>query len=132
VLDAWAVLALLRDEPGGADVEVAIDRGDALMSWINLGEVLYVESRRVGETLAMAAIAAVEQRVQAEPPDRGLVLAAARLKAAGGLSYADCFALATAERHRAPLLTGDGEIIEGARGIEVIDLQRRPGPAPGG
>ncbi len=50
-------------------------------------------------------------------------MAAARIKARGGLSYADCFVIATAQRYRAPLLTGDPEIIDWAGDVEVIDLR---------
>jgi predicted nucleic acid-binding protein len=48
---------------------------------------------------------------------------AARLKAGGGISYADCFAIATAQRYQAPLFTGDPEIIDWAGDVEVIDLR---------
>ena len=34
---------------------------------------------------------------------------AARFKAKGGISYADCFAAALAKQHKATLLTGDPE-----------------------
>ena len=37
------------------------------------------------------------------------VIAAARIKAVHALSYADCFAAATAIREQAPLVTGDPE-----------------------
>jgi len=61
--------------------------------------------------------------VRAEEPDSELVLAAARIKAGGGISYADCFVIATAQRREAPLLTGDPEIIRHAANVEVIDLR---------
>jgi predicted nucleic acid-binding protein len=61
--------------------------------------------------------------VRAEAPDSELVIAAARIKAGGGISYADCFAIATARRFEAPLLTGDPEIVRHARGVEVVDLR---------
>lgn len=48
---------------------------------------------------------------------------AAEIKARGGLSYPDAFCVATALRHRAPLYTGDPEIIELGADIEVIDLR---------
>lgn len=123
VLDAWAVEAMLRDEPAGPGVAKIVESGEALVSWINLGEVLYVETRRIGSGPAEAAIRSLVGRLTIEEPDADLVLAAARLKAAGGLSYADCFALATADRHRAPLLTGDPEIIANAGDVEVVDLR---------
>ena len=45
-------------------------------------------------------------------PDWPLVSAAAKIKARGGLSYADAFCIATAVRVEAPLWTGDPEIVE--------------------
>jgi predicted nucleic acid-binding protein len=62
--------------------------------------------------------------VRVEVPDRELVLEAAHLKIRGWISYADCFAIATARRHGAPLLTGDREIVQAARDLEVVDLRR--------
>jgi uncharacterized protein with PIN domain len=123
VLDAWAILALLNDEPAAARVEAALDDGDAATSWINLGEVFYKAIQRRGETSARAAVDAVRQRVRAELPDEALILAASRHKARGGISYADCFAVATAERHDAPLLTGDPEIIDLGHIVDVVDLR---------
>ena len=123
VLDAWAVLALLRGEPAGARVEQAVATGRGVASWINLGEVFYKEVRKVGEMRARGALSQVLANIRSEEPDRDLVLAAASIKVAGGLSYADCFALATAARHRAPLLTGDPEIIANAGEVEVVDLR---------
>lgn len=120
-LDAWAVLALLRDEDAADRVESAIEEG-SVCSWINLGEALYIETRRVGRQAAMAAVEALADNVLDEVPDRSLVGAAAEIKAGGGLSYSDCFAVATAERHRVPLLTGDAEILSMNRDdLRVID-----------
>lgn len=123
VLDAWAVEAFLRGEEAGPEVERIIGDGAALISWVNLGEVLYVETRRVGATAAEDAIRALREDVMAEEPSAEIVIAAARRKAAGGISFADCFALATAARHSAPLVTGDPEIIAAAGDVEVVDLR---------
>jgi ribonuclease VapC len=41
--------------------------------------------------------------------DFELVLSAAKLKAEFPVSYADCFAIATAMRHQAAVVTGDPE-----------------------
>lgn len=55
-------------------------------------------------------------------PD-ALVRAAAARKTVGGLAYADAFAVATAERHAARLLTGDPEMIAlDGQGVTVVDL----------
>lgn len=44
VLDASALLAYLNDEPGGGEVEALLD--DAIISTINLAEVLHKAARR--------------------------------------------------------------------------------------
>lgn len=124
VLDSWAVLALLNDEPAASRVEPVVEAGDVCMSWINLGEVVYETVRRRGAEPARIAVEAVRARIDAELPDEGMVLAAARIKARGGLSYADAFCVATARRHKAPLYTGDPEIIALAGDdLEVVDLR---------
>ena len=58
-------------------------------------------------------------------PDWKLVVSAAKVKARGGLSFADAFCIATAERLDASLWTGDPEIVERAGELpcEVRDLR---------
>ncbi|MBA2794805.1 MAG: type II toxin-antitoxin system VapC family toxin [Thermoleophilaceae bacterium] len=123
VLDAWALLALLQGEPAAMRVQEAIAAGGGVVSWVNLGEVYYVSIRRRGAADAELALRLVLASVRAEDTIPQVTREAARLKALGGLSYADCFAIATARRHQAPLLTGDPEIIDSASGVEVIDLR---------
>jgi predicted nucleic acid-binding protein len=124
VLDSWAVLALLRGERSGPVVRDRLQAERSVMSWMNLGEVLYLEHRRVGRDRAEAAVSAVIDVVDAELPDVRTVRDAAGWKAAGGLAYADAFAVATAIRHGAELLTGDPEIvaIDDPR-LRVVDLR---------
>lgn len=123
MLDSWAVLALLRGEPVGRRVRDLLATERSVMSWINLGEVLYLETRRVGAARARDAIDAVSDVTVVELPDEALVRAAAARKAVGGLAYADAFAVATAERHAARLLTGDPEVVAlDGRGVTVVDL----------
>lgn len=93
------------------------------MSWINAGEVYYLETRRRGRESARAAIEALRPVLHLEEPDEATIIAAASLKARHPISYADCFAVATAMRHRAPLLTGDPELVALAEDVEIIDLR---------
>lgn len=113
VLDSYALLAVLEDEPGADTVADLIQREDAevWMSALNLGEVRYIVERERGETAAEE----VEAHVLS---DRGLniieitwerIRAAARLKALGGLSFADCFAAALAKEAGGQVVTGDPE-----------------------
>lgn len=102
-------------------MEEVIASGRAAISWINVGEVFYIEAREAGETTASAAVETLVRSVRVEEVDSALVLEAARIKAAHPLSYADAFAVALAERLRAPLLTGDPEILALDRSVSVID-----------
>ncbi len=115
LLDGYALLAYLNDEPGGARVQevLALAKGRKvrlLMSLINLGEVLYITERGRG----MAAAQAVQALVESLPLEllevsRDLILDAAHIKALHALSYADAFAVASAVRENAIVLTGDPE-----------------------
>lgn len=93
------------------------------MSSINLGEALYMETRRVGASRSAKAIRAAQAQMTVVDPDWGLVSAAAGLKARGGLSYADAFCVATAQRLDVPVLTGDPEIVALSGEVDVVDLR---------
>jgi ribonuclease VapC len=126
VLDAWAVLAMLNDEPAAERVEQAIAENNGVISWINLGEVLYRAIPNRGERKAMEAMRAVRRHLRVEDVDEALVIDAARLKAAHRLSYADAFCVSTAQRHQAPLYTGDPEILALEDMVELVDLRLAP------
>jgi predicted nucleic acid-binding protein len=125
VLDAWAIIELLRGGDAGERVRALVAQETALMSSINLGEVQYALIRSHGDDVADARVEGVRQVVRVEDPDWPLVRSAARIKARGGLSYADAFCIATAWKHRAPLVTGDPAILAADSDLDVIDLGRR-------
>ena len=123
VLDSWAAMAMLNAEPAAPRVRAAVE-GGAVMSWINLGEVYCLTTRRRGEALARRAVEGLRRRIVVEEPDGGLVMAAAEIKVRGRISYADAFCVATARRHRAPLYTGDPELVAlDGDDLEVVDLR---------
>lgn len=125
VLDSWALLAYLKDEPAAERIEQEWISQGAAISSVNLGEVLYIRIRESGEAAATADIETIRRRSKIVNPDWALVFSAARIKARGGLAYADAFCVATAERLEAPLWTGDPEIISVSEGVrcEVVDLR---------
>lgn len=95
-----------------------------MASWVNLGEVLYTEARRLGHERAARAVEALAGSLHADVPDRALILEAAAVKATERVSYADAFAIATAERFGLPLLTGDPEILATSRPLlRLTDLR---------
>jgi predicted nucleic acid-binding protein len=115
VLDAFAVMAFLRDEPGGPRVREWIEaaaqgESQVYVSLINYGEVLYAVERRWGEIELQRVVARLDNLpIQVVPIDRPLTFAAAHVKALHRLSYADAFAVALAQRLGVPIVTGDPE-----------------------
>lgn len=121
VLDASALLALLRDEPGAAKVADAI--ADARMSSVNFAEVVshFIHAGMPAEQvdvmlrpLPMTIVAA----------DHGLAMIAGHLRAKtaeAGLSLGDRFCLALARRDGLPALTADKQwrTIADAVGVTV-------------
>ena len=115
VLDSFAVLAYLGDEPGAEAVRAVIGHGRAgagsvFMSTINLGECLYIIERERGLKATHRAIAAIDQLpVEVVAADRERAFAAAHIKAHHRMSFADAFAVALAQEKGAAVVTGDPE-----------------------
>lgn len=124
VLDAWAIVAYLKNEPAAPRVEDLIRKGSAVASDVNVGEVLYSLTRTHGPKRAEDLVRAVRPSLRCERPDWALVRTAGQIKAGNRLSYADAFVVATAQRHSAPLYTGDPEIVALGDLVEVIDLRK--------
>lgn len=94
------------------------------MNWINLGEVYYTIRPKVGPQEAEDTVGLLRpmMTLDAATPER--IMAAARIKAAHPLAYADAFAVATAVAHDAVLLTADPEITARDVGCRVENLAR--------
>jgi len=113
VLDSFALMALFQEEPGAAKVQelLADARGgehELYMSVVNLGEMVYTVENRRGLEASQEALAAADQLpIEIVGVDRPLALSAARLKAASGIGYADCFVVALAQRLGGAVVTGD-------------------------
>ena len=122
-LDSWAILRWLDgDEPAAARVEAAMP-SRPVTSWINLGEVAYIVERRAGVDRARRVVRELRPRLTLDLPSEARVLEAAHLKAGYAMAYADAFAVATAIAHRATLLTGNPEILDGDPAWPVEDLR---------
>lgn len=81
------------------------------MSWMNVGEVFYIISKRHGPDKAADFL----DRLPSLPirlvlPDEDGILAAAAIKAAHPVSYSDAFAISLAQSEKASVITGDDEI----------------------
>ena len=128
LLDTFAVLAWLQDEPSASAVELILqdakrDGDELLMTLINLGELYYILRRSLSaiETRALLDMI-LDLPVRAIPVSEDLVWEAAEIKARNPLSYADCIAVAAARREGAALVTGDPEFkrVEGMVRIQWL------------
>ena len=115
VLDSWAVIAYLEDEPSAEQVEELIataheEQIPIYMSVVNVGEVWYTLAREVSEEEANAGVKMLSDlRIQFENVDWELTQEAARFKSQNKMSFADAFAAALAKVKKADLVTGDNE-----------------------
>lgn len=115
VLDSYAVLSLLDNEPGSEAVVSILEAGEAdsanvAMTTVNVGEVLYIVERERGLFAAQQTLARLDEMpIQIVTADRELTVAAAHLKANLAIAYADCFAIALARLRDATVVTGDRE-----------------------
>jgi predicted nucleic acid-binding protein len=128
VLDSWALLCCLEQEPGYEKIidlfEKAVESSKPLlMCIVNWGEVYYQVMRRFGDQKALE----IEQLVQTLPitlieADKELTREAARLKAKKRMAYADCFAVALARLRKAELYTGDPELKVVEKEVKIVWL----------
>jgi len=115
VLDTWAVIAYLEDEPSAEQVENLIagaheQQIPICMTVVNVGEVWYIIAREVSEEEADNSVKTLRDlRIQFENLDWELTQGAARFKSRNKMSYADCYAAALAKSKKADLVTGDKE-----------------------
>ena len=115
VLDSFALLAYLQDEPVAPRIEKLLENAGRekcrlFLSMINLGELLYITERRGGVAKAQDALAIIRQLpIEIMPADEQTVFAAAHIKASHAISYADSFGIAVAIQENATIITGDPE-----------------------
>ena len=118
MLDSWAFLAWLQNEPAAASqVQSLIEQGERdecklFASIINIGEVYYLLVKRLGEEKAMEFRNAVfKMPVQIVSATDDEVWQAVNFKKAFPISYADAFAASAALTVDAAIVTGDGEFL---------------------
>lgn len=114
VLDSYAMLALLQDEPGAERVSVllhsGVDENWIFMSEMNLGEVAYIIERRWGVEKLRTILAYLDTTsLRFVELTRTRILHAAHLKANHAIAYADAFAAGLAQELDAVLVTADPE-----------------------
>lgn len=115
LLDSHAVLVYLKLEKGYKKVKAALSAAEKaqmplLMCEINIGEVCYIALRaKLISNLEDFLSLFLSLPIQPVQVNFDLVLEAAMIKAHYPLSYADAFAVATAIKHNASIITGDPE-----------------------
>jgi ribonuclease VapC len=120
LLDASAVLALLREEPGAARVAELLPA--AAISAVNLAEVLIVLERR-GVPAADARHAVDALALDVLPADAATAHRAAAIAAGArhrGLGLGDCFCLGTAQLAGRPAVTADRSWATLKTGAKVV------------
>ena len=101
VLDSWAAIAYLEDEPAGekvADIIADAHEGGApvLMTVINAGEIWYIIAREASETDADLGLKELSGLgIEIIDVDWNLTRQAAYYKSKHKMPYADCFAAVT-------------------------------------
>lgn len=115
VLDAGALIALLENEKGAAQVSALVQKAreqryKLYISVVNWGEVYYVIWNGRGPGVARHAVEQLAQLpVEIISADLDQTRLAAELKAEQKLPYADCFAASLAILRRATLVTADSD-----------------------
>jgi predicted nucleic acid-binding protein len=129
VLDSYALLKLLRDEPGAEMVAQILERAGERdqpvhMTEVNYAEVQYMIRRKDGDAAWQATAGElVAAPIQFHPADRRLADLAADFKARFRISLADAFAAALTKEKKAELVTGDPEFKTLEKEIKIVWLK---------
>ena len=115
LFDSHALLKLFQRETGHEKIVRLLEQArrsgaTKYLNAINLGEIVYSTKRAFGDQKKIEVLAHIDRlgfRILPIPND--LIFRAAEYKASFSMSFADCFALASAVEHGAILVTGDPE-----------------------
>jgi len=131
VLDSWATIAYLEDEPAAEKVANIIadaheQRIPLLMTVVNAGEVWYIVARQTSAADADTSIKQIRDLgIEFVDADWSLAKDAGNFKSKNKMSFADCFAAALAKQRAATLLTGDPEFKQVEREITITWMKNR-------
>lgn len=126
IFDSHALLKLFQKEKGYEKVlhlleELRKTGATKYINAINLGEIIYSTKKEFGDQKKLEVLANIERlNFTILPISNNLVFQAAEYKAQYALSYADCFALASAVEHKATLVTGDPEFKKVEHLVEIV------------
>ena len=115
IFDSHALLKLFQKEKGYEKVvqlleEIQKTGAVKYLNAINLGEIIYTTKKDFGDQKKVEVLASIERlNFRILPIPNELIFQASEYKAEYSISYADCFALASAVEHKAVIVTGDPE-----------------------
>jgi len=123
LIDSYALLAYLKQENNYRKVENLLSSKETqpLMNDINIGETFYILARERGLDKAEYFINAILPNLPIIKIGNAFseVMQAAKIKAQYPISYADCFAVATAIREKAVIITGDPDFKHVEKIVEI-------------
>jgi ribonuclease VapC len=126
VFDSHALLKFFQKEKGYERVlhlleEIKKTGATKYINAINLGEIIYATKREFGDQKKLEVLANMERLAfRILPVSNQLVFQAAEYKAQFSISYADCFALASALEHKAAVVTGDPDFRKVQHIVEIF------------
>ena len=126
IFDSHALLKFFQREKGYEKVihlleEIKKTGAKKYLSAINLGEIIYSTKREFGDQKKIEVLANIERlSFTVLPVPDNLIFQAAEYKAQYGISYADCFVLASAVEYKATVVTGDPEFKKVEHLIEIF------------
>jgi ribonuclease VapC len=126
IFDSHALLKFFQKEKGYEKVvhlleEIKKSGANKYVNAINLGEIIYSTKREFGDQKKLEVLANIERLdFNILPIPNNLIFEAAEYKAQYNISYADCFALASAIEHKAALVTGDPEFKKVEHLVEIV------------
>lgn len=123
LLDSFALLAYLKKENNYQRVKELLSAPDvpALMNDVNVGETYYILARERGMEQADVFLNVILPSLPIIVRSNlfGHVIEASKIKARHPLSFADCFAVASAIRENAVIVTGDPEFKAVQKLVEI-------------
>ena len=126
IFDSHALLKFFQKEKGYEKVtqlleEIRKTGAAKYINAINLGEIIYSTKKEFGDQKKLEVLANIERlnfTILSIP--NSLIFHAAEYKAQYSISYADCFALASAVEHKAVLVTGDPEFKKVEHLVDIV------------
>jgi predicted nucleic acid-binding protein len=126
IFDSHALLKFFQKEKGYEKVvhlleEIRKTGATKYINAMNLGEIIYSTKREFGDQKKLEVLANIERlNFTILPVHDNLVFQAAEYKAQYSISYADCFALASAVEYKAILVTGDPEFKKVEHLVDIV------------